>query len=52
MEKPEYWGVLCPPLPPPPTPPDPQLQSEFLSSLQNSIIYHKIDIIKSGWINP
>ena len=43
-------GVLQPS--PTPTPPDPQLQLELLSSLQNLIIYHKMDIIKSAWINP
>ena len=46
MEKPEFWGSRTT------TPPDPQLQLELLSSLQNSIIYHKMDIIKRAWISP
>ena len=47
--------VLAPPVyytTPYPTPPDPQLQLEFISPLQNLIIYHKMDINKSAWINP
>ena len=50
MEKPECWGSLA--TIPHSTPPDPQLQLELLSSLQNLIIYHKMDINKSAWINP
>ena len=50
MEKPEFWWSLA--IIPHPTPPEPQLQLELLSSLQNLIIYHKMDIIKSAWINP
>ena len=50
MEKPEFWWSHA--VIPYPTPPDPQLQLELLSSLQNLIIYHKMDIIKSAWINP
>ena len=50
MEKPECWGSLA--TISHPTPPDPQLQLELLFSLQNVIIYHKMDIIKSAWINP
>ena len=50
MEKPEFWWSLA--VIPHPTPPDLQLQLELLSSLQNLIIYHKMDIIKSAWINP
>ena len=50
MEKPECWGNHATILHP--TPPDVQLQLELLSSLQNLIIYHKMDIIKSPWINP
>ena len=34
------------------TPADHQLQLELLSSLQNSIIYHRTDIVKSAWIHP
>ena len=50
MEKPEFWWSLA--TIPHPTSSDPQLQLELLSSLQNLIIYHKMDIIKSAWINP
>ena len=49
MEKLECWGRRA--TIPHPTPPDPQLQLELLFSLQNLIIYHKMDIIKSDWIN-
>ena len=50
MEKPECWGSLAAIAHP--TPLDPQLQLELLSSLQNLIICHKMDINKSAWINP
>ena len=50
MEKPEFWWSHA--IIPYPTPPDSQLQLELLSSLQNLIIYQKMDIIKSAWINP
>ena len=50
MEKPECRGSLA--TIPRPNPSDLQLQLELLSSLQNLIIYHKMDIIKSAWINP
>ena len=46
----EFWWSLA--IIAHPTPPDLQLQLELLSSLQNLIIYHKMDIIKSAWINP
>ena len=53
MKKTDCWGNLA--IPPPTsnlTSPGPQLQLQLLSPLQNSIIYHKMYIIKSAWINP
>ena len=53
MVKPKFYRSLATNLSPPhSTPLDLQLQFELVSSLQNSIIYNKMDFIESALINP